>query len=78
MTGQFVRALGTVYHLDCFRCQVRWAQALLLFHEPSAVAPSTLRPGSLSLRGHELMFLGIAGLQQGRRVQVLPRRRGRR
>ncbi|GAA5959604.1 hypothetical protein JCM3765_007214 [Sporobolomyces pararoseus] len=21
MTGQFVRALGTVYHLDCFRCQ---------------------------------------------------------
>jgi hypothetical protein len=22
MTGQFVRALGTVYHLDCFRCQV--------------------------------------------------------
>jgi hypothetical protein len=23
MTGQFVRALGTVYHLDCFRCKVR-------------------------------------------------------
>lgn len=23
MTGQFVRALGTVYHLDCFRCMVR-------------------------------------------------------
>lgn len=23
MTGQFVRALGTVYHLDCFRCRVR-------------------------------------------------------
>lgn len=23
MTGQFVRALGTVFHLDCFRCQVR-------------------------------------------------------
>lgn len=22
MTGQFVRALGTVFHLDCFRCQV--------------------------------------------------------
>lgn len=22
MTGQFVRALGTVYHLDCFRCNV--------------------------------------------------------
>jgi hypothetical protein len=22
MTGQFVRALGTVYHLDCFRCKV--------------------------------------------------------
>lgn len=22
MTGQFVRALGTVYHLDCFRCLV--------------------------------------------------------
>ena len=22
MTGQFVRALGTVYHLDCFRCRV--------------------------------------------------------
>lgn len=21
MTGQFVRALGTVYHLNCFRCQ---------------------------------------------------------
>lgn len=21
MTGQFVRALGTVFHLDCFRCQ---------------------------------------------------------
>ena len=23
MTGQFVRALGAVFHLDCFRCQVR-------------------------------------------------------
>lgn len=23
MTGQFVRALGTVYHLDCFKCKVR-------------------------------------------------------
>lgn len=23
MTGQFVRALGGVYHLDCFRCAVR-------------------------------------------------------
>jgi len=22
LTGQFVRALGTVFHLDCFRCQV--------------------------------------------------------
>lgn len=22
MSGQFVRALGTVYHLDCFRCKV--------------------------------------------------------
>lgn len=22
MTGQFVRALGAVYHLDCFRCKV--------------------------------------------------------
>lgn len=22
VTGQFVRALGTVYHLDCFRCKV--------------------------------------------------------
>jgi hypothetical protein len=22
MTGQFVRALGTVYHLDCFKCKV--------------------------------------------------------
>ena len=22
MSGQFVRALGTVYHLDCFKCQV--------------------------------------------------------
>jgi len=29
MTGQFVRALGTVYHLDCFRCQVS-SQALFL------------------------------------------------
>lgn len=23
MSGQFVRALGTVFHLDCFRCRVR-------------------------------------------------------
>lgn len=33
MTGQFVRALGTVYHLDCFRCQVSvsvgWADCYL-------------------------------------------------
>jgi hypothetical protein len=25
MTGSFVRALGTVFHLDCFRCQVKGA-----------------------------------------------------
>jgi hypothetical protein len=30
MTGQFVRALGTVYHLDCFRCQVSFPSSLLL------------------------------------------------
>lgn len=28
MTGQFVRALGTVFHLDCFRCQVSKQRAV--------------------------------------------------
>ena len=31
MTGQFVRALGTVYHLDCFRCLVGSSLSPLIF-----------------------------------------------
>jgi len=29
LTGQFVRALGGTFHLDCFRCRVRRFQSLL-------------------------------------------------
>lgn len=32
MTGQFVRALGTVFHLDCFRCQVSSIIHVDFFH----------------------------------------------
>jgi hypothetical protein len=31
MAGQFVRALGTVFHLDCFRCQVSLQVSLRRF-----------------------------------------------
>lgn len=38
MTGQFVRALGTVYHLDCFRCMVSlFALAVLALLSPAMV-----------------------------------------
>lgn len=32
MSGQFVRALGSVYHLDCFRCRVRDAPTTSQLH----------------------------------------------
>lgn len=56
MTGQFVRALGVVFHLDCFRCrvsrrQVVWHELVLTAYTHSARPP---------------------GLQQGRSVEVLP------
>lgn len=37
MSGQFVRALGSVYHLDCFRCKVRFSCLECRFAEQALV-----------------------------------------
>ncbi|GAA6027221.1 hypothetical protein JCM8097_002498 [Rhodosporidiobolus ruineniae] len=47
MTGQFVRALGTVYHLDCFRCMdcnKVVAAKFFPIDDPSAPSGSTPTP----------------------------------
>ncbi|GAA5851257.1 hypothetical protein JCM8547_004185 [Rhodosporidiobolus lusitaniae] len=47
MTGQFVRALGTVYHLDCFRCldcNKVVAAKFFPIDDPSAPPPSSPSP----------------------------------
>ena len=78
VTGPFVRALKTVYHLDCFRCQVRSlvsrrrkeerssrrrsSSVFVLFRSPPFPSPF-LQPS-----------FSQTGLQQGRRCQVLPYR----
>lgn len=45
MTGQFVRALGTVYHLDCFRCQVSFLFLSLLFRGGRSTPRRIPQPG---------------------------------
>lgn len=32
LTGQFVRALGGTFHLDCFKCRVRYSCRLCELH----------------------------------------------
>ena len=39
MSGQFVRALGTVFHLDCFRCKVRFPLTCIVLCLPLTSIP---------------------------------------
>lgn len=59
MTGQFVRALGVVFHLDCFRCRV------------SLYAYASVCPRRMAVLIHLVLALATTGLQQSRRVQIL-------
>jgi hypothetical protein len=90
LTGQFVRALGDTYHLECFTCHVR-LQLLHVDWGADAAAGVALdlcaTAGCRFLWGLSALMLGrvlllfttrtdcCVGLQQNRRFEIFPRTR---
>jgi hypothetical protein len=84
LTGQFVRALGDTYHLECFTCHVRLHRAffnivLLLGWLPFYLLEQLHFSSSATHRQHMCTTSKTTddkiGLRQNRRLQILPRSR---